>query len=83
MSVDSGRAASWNVESNLKIRVLLEEEHIILQTNYERQIFNMLKNRPFEHTHTYEDGFLDQTSVLGDFQAAFHAVGWDNFCDIQ
>jgi hypothetical protein len=77
MSVDQAIHESGDQEA--QIRVLTSDEHIILVDNRKRQAFRIIKDRTFHHIRAYDHDFMNHTSMITEFQAIFHAVGWENF----
>jgi hypothetical protein len=65
--------------SEERTRFLTSETQIILQTDQERRLFQQLKDREFAHTKVYDYTLLNKTSMIGEFGAAFDAIGWGNF----
>ena len=81
MSIDQASQGSGGqlVDQEATIHVLTSDEQIILVDDRERQAFQILKNRTFHHTRTYDLDFLNCTGMITEFQVIFHAVGWENF----
>jgi hypothetical protein len=42
-------------------------------------LFQQLKDREFVHTKVYDNALLNETGMIGEFGAAFDAIGWGNF----
>jgi hypothetical protein len=42
-------------------------------------LFQQLKDREFAHTKVYDNTLLNETGMIGEFGAAFDAIGWGNF----
>jgi hypothetical protein len=42
-------------------------------------LFQQLKDREFAHTKVYENTLVNETVMIGEFGAAFDAIGWWNF----
>jgi hypothetical protein len=55
------------------------ETQIILQTDQEQRLFQQLKDREFVHTKVYDNALLNETGMIGEFGAAFDAIGWETF----
>jgi hypothetical protein len=55
---------------------LTSKTQIILQTDQEQRLFQQLKDREFAHTKVYENTLVNETGMIGEFGAAFDAIGW-------
>jgi hypothetical protein len=42
-------------------------------------LFQQLKDREFVHTKVYDNALLNETGMIGEFGAAFDAIGWETF----
>ena len=62
-----------------RIRILTSEEQIELRTDYEREAFNLPKNRTYVYTKVFDPDLLTHSSMGEEFQAVFQAIGWGNF----
>jgi hypothetical protein len=65
--------------SEERTRFLTSKTQIILQADQERRLFQQLKDWEFAHTKVYNNTLLNETSMIGEFGAAFDAIGWENF----
>jgi hypothetical protein len=54
---------------------LTSKTQIILRTDQERRLFQQLKDREFAHTKVYDNALLNETGMIGEFGAAFDAIG--------
>ena len=83
MSVDSVQGPEyWQEEgesSGAGTRVLTSEHQIILHSDMERQAYQALVTKVFEHTKVYSEDLLDKTGMRDEFEQAFAAIGWGNF----
>jgi hypothetical protein len=55
------------------------ETQIILRTDQEQRLFQQLKDRKFTYTKVYDNTLLNETGMIGEFGAAFDAIGWGSF----
>jgi hypothetical protein len=58
---------------------LTSETKIILRTDQKWRLFQQLKDREFTNTKVYDSALLNETGMIGEFGAAFDAIGWGNF----
>ena len=60
-------------------RQLLSENDINLRSERERNAFNELRLKTFEHTRVFEQDLLRVTGMDEEFEEVFQAIGWENF----
>jgi hypothetical protein len=63
--------------SEERTRFLTSETQIILRTDQKRRLFQQLKD--LEFAHIYDNALHNETGMIGEFGAAFDAIGWGNF----
>ena len=69
-------------EQNEEQEQLMEEgdddPHLLLEGARETQAYNLIKNREFIHTPTYDPNFLQKIGMGIKFATIWKAVGWEN-----
>ncbi|EEC68952.1 hypothetical protein OsI_37678 [Oryza sativa Indica Group] len=80
---EHGAAGSGWGHATPPARQLLSESDINLRTERERNTFNELRLKEFEHTHVFEQDLLRDTGMDVEFTEVFQAIGWENFWHIN
>ena len=69
--------------SSTEKNILLEEKHLKLWNNTEKDAFNKLTTRRFILTPAYDLALLRSTGVDTKFEIIFRTVGWENVWQID
>ena len=80
---EAGAAGLGGGSAVPQARQLLSENDIVLRTDRERSTFNELRLKEFEHTRVFDQDLLRRTGMDEEFPEIFHAVGWENFWEIN
>src|SRR6187551_2084186 len=80
---EAGAAGLGGGSAVPQARQLLSENDIVLRTDRERSTFNELMLKEFEHTRVFDQDLLRRTGMDEEFPEIFHAVGWENFWEIN
>src|SRR6187551_2533119 len=80
---EAGAAGLGGGSAVPQARQLLSENDIVLRTDRERSTFNELRLKEFEHTLVFDRDLLRRTGMDEESAEIFHAVGWENFWEIN
>ena len=69
--------------SSAKRNILLEEKHLKLRNNREKDALKELKTRRFIHTSTYDPALLQVTGMDVEYDFIFRTVGWESVWNIN
>ena len=58
--------------------VLLQEKHLKLQGDREKNIYKKLKTRDFVLTRAYNPSQLQATGMIVEFKLIFRTIGWED-----
>lgn len=78
ISVDSGSQPSEHTAHTPMVHVLNTVQDLNLQSDRERQAFNILIEREFVLTRVIGHNLLNRTGMTTEFQSIFHTLGWAN-----
>ena len=60
-----------------------DDPHLDLEGDREMQAYNLIKNREFVHTPTYDPDLLQKIGMDNEFATIWKAVGWENVAPID
>jgi hypothetical protein len=61
---------------------LMNISQIILPTRPQTEMLNVIKNKGFAHTPTFDDALLLETEMDSEFELIFRNVGWEDAWEI-